>query len=105
MQAEIDKLIAAGHMEWAHLPAGVVAIPGVSVFWLKEHDLHAQGQVLKGRFCVNRKLAIEPLGGWETTAHVASTSQILTVIAIATELGLKMKQIDVTSAFSQVKLP
>jgi transposase InsO family protein len=105
MQAEIDKLVAAGHMEWAALPAGVVAIPGVGVFRLKQHDLHAQGELLKGRFCVNGKFAEEPLGGWETAAHVASTSQILAVIAVATDLGLKMKQIDVTSAFSQVKLP
>ena len=60
---------------------------------------------MKGRFCVNGRLAKEPLGGWETTANVASTSQILTVLAIATDLGLKMKQIDVTSAFTQVKLP
>ncbi len=38
MQAEIDKLITAGHIELAHLAAGVVAIPGLGVFRLKQHD-------------------------------------------------------------------
>ncbi len=36
---------------------------------------------------------------------MATNAQIFTVIAIATELGLTMKQIDVKSAFTQVKLP
>jgi hypothetical protein len=53
MQAEMDKLIAAGHMEWADLPVGMVAVPGV--FHLKEHDLHAQGVLLKARMCFNCK--------------------------------------------------
>jgi hypothetical protein len=88
MQAEIDKLVAAGHMEWAALLAGVMAIPGVGVFQLKQHDLHAQGELLKGSFCVNGKFGEER----ETAAHVASTSQILAVIAVATDLGLKLKQ-------------
>jgi hypothetical protein len=35
MQAEIDKLITAGHMEWADLPAGEIAIPAFGVFRLK----------------------------------------------------------------------
>ena len=72
MQAEMDKLIAAGHMEWAELLKGVMVIPGVGVFLLKQHDIHVQGQVLKGSFFVNCKLAEEPLGGWETSAHVTS---------------------------------
>ena len=105
MLAEIDKLIQAGHVEWAELPAGEVVLPGVGVFRLKQHDLHAQGEVLKARFCCNGKQAVAPLGGWESTANVATNAQILTVIAIATELGMHMKQIDVKSAFTQVKLP
>jgi hypothetical protein len=48
----MDKLIAAGHMEWADLPAGMVAVPGVGVFRLKEHDLHAPGVLLKA-ICVS----------------------------------------------------
>jgi hypothetical protein len=105
MQAEMDKLIAAGHMEWADLPAGMVAVPGVGVFRLKEHYLHAQGVLLKARMCFNCKQAEPPPGGWGTTANVASFTQILMVIAVATDLGLKMKQIDVKSAFTQVALP
>ena len=105
MQAEINKLLTSGHAEWADLPPGEVAIPGVGVFRMKQHDIHAQGEHLKARLCFNGKQAVAPLGGWESTANVASTAQILTVIAIATELGLKMKQIDVKSAFTQVKLP
>ncbi len=105
MQAEMDKLIAAGHMEWADLPAGIVAVPGVSVFRLKEHDLHAQGVLLKARMCFNGKQAEPPPGGWETTVNVALITQILMVIAVATDLGLKMKQIDVKSVFTQVALP
>jgi hypothetical protein len=105
MQAEIDKLLASGHAEWAHLPPGEVAVPGVGVFRMKQHDIHAQGENLKGRMCYNGKQAIKPPGGWETSANVASNAQILTVIAIATELGLTLKQINVKSAFTQVKLP
>jgi hypothetical protein len=105
MQAEIDKLLAAGHAEWADLPPGEVAVPGVGVFRMKQHDIHAQGENLKGRLCYNGKQANAPPGGWESTANVATNAQILTVIAIATELGLTMKQIDVKSAFTQVKLP
>ena len=105
MQAEINKLVSSNHAEWATLPAGEVAIPGVGVFRKKQHDIHAQGEVLKARLCLNGKQADAPPGGWESTANVASTAQILTVIAIATELGLTMKQIDVRSAFTQVKLP
>ena len=105
MQAEIDKLIAAGHMEWADLPAGEIAIPAVGVFRLKSHDLHAQGELLKARMCLNGKQTDAPPGGWESTANVATIAQILTVIAIATDLGLTLKQIDVKSAFTQVKLP
>jgi hypothetical protein len=105
MQAEIDKLLASGHAEWADLPPGEVAVPGVGVFRMKQHDIHAQGENLKARFCFNGKKTPAPPGGWESKANVATNAQILTVVAIATELGLKMKQIDVKSAFTQVKLP
>ncbi len=105
MQAEIDKLITAGHMEWADLPAGEIAIPAVGVFRLKSHDIHAQGKLLKARMCLNGKQTDAPPGGWESTANVATIAQILTVIAIETDLGLTLKQIDVKSAFTQVKLP
>ena len=107
MQGEIDKLVAAGHAEWSHLPKSEVAVPGVGVFRLKAHDIHnAQKENLKARMCYNGKQAAnEPSGGWESSANVASIAQILTVIAIATDLGFKMKQIDVKSAFTQVKLP
>ena len=105
MQAEIDKLLAAGHAEWAELPAGEVAIPSVGVFRLKQHDLHADGEVLKARLCCNGQQAESSQPeGWETTANVASVAQILVIIAIATDLGLSLKQIDVKSAFTQVKL-
>jgi hypothetical protein len=67
--------------------------------------LHAQGVLLKARMCFNCKQAEPPPGGWETTANVALIMQILMVIAVATDLGLKMKQIDVKSAFTQVALP
>ncbi len=53
MQAEVDKLLDAGHAEWADLPEGEVAIPCVGVFRLKQHDLHAGGTRLKGSICVN----------------------------------------------------
>jgi hypothetical protein len=58
MQAEMDKLIAAGHMEWADLPEGMVAVPGVGVFRLKEHDFHGQGVLLKARMCFNCEQAL-----------------------------------------------
>jgi hypothetical protein len=31
----------------------MVAVPGVGVFRLKEHDLHAQGVLLKAHMCFN----------------------------------------------------
>lgn len=104
MQAEIDKLTSAHHARWEHLPPGEIAIPSVGVFRVKEHDLHAGGHTLKARFCANGQAVVEPPGGWDSTANVASYSQILTVLAIATQLGLKLAQIDVKSAFTQVKL-
>ncbi len=91
MQAEIDKLLASGHAEWAHLPQGKVAVQGVGVFRMKQHDIYAQGKNLKGCFCYNGKQAIKQPGGWDTSVNVASNEQILTVIAIATELGLTLK--------------
>jgi hypothetical protein len=105
MQAEIYKLLASGHAESADLLPGEVAVPGVGVFRMKQHDIHAQGENLKARLCYNGKKTPAPPGGWESQANVATNAQILTVIAIATELGLKLKQIDVKSAFTQVKLP
>ena len=106
MQTEIDKLTDAGHAEWAHLPPGQVTIPSVGVFRVKSHDLHSDvaGNVLKARFCANGQAVQVPPGGWDSTANVASCSQLLTVIALAAQLGLNLMQIDVKSAFTQVKL-
>ena len=70
-------------MEWAALPAGVVAISDVCVFRLKQHVMHADGELLKGRFRVNGKQAGKLLGGWGTTVHVATNSQILIVLVKA----------------------
>ena len=104
MQAEIDKLTSAGHARWEHLPPGEVSIPSVGVFRVKMHDLHEGGRSLKARFCANGQKAESPSGGWESTAYVASYSQLLTVVALATQMDLKLAQIDVKSAFTQVKL-
>ena len=104
MQGEIDKLTSAGHARWEHLPDGEIAIPSVGVFRVKFHDLHSGGHTLKARFCANGQMAHAPSGGWDSTANVSSCSQILTVIAIAAQLRLKLRQIDVKSAFTQVKL-
>ena len=105
MQAEIDKLTSAGHARWEHLPPGEIAIPGVGVFRVKTHDMHnAEGTVLKARFCADGTAVQEPSGGWDRTANVASYSQLLTVIAIATHYGFGLAQIDVKSAFTQVAL-
>jgi hypothetical protein len=106
MEGEMNKIIDAGHARWENLPSGEIAIPSVGVFRLKAHDLHNEGggYTLKARFCANGQAAESPPGGWEATANVASVSQILTVLAIANELNLKTKQMDVRSAFTQVKL-
>lgn len=104
MQAEIDKLLSNGHARWEALPPGKIALPSVGVFRIKQHDLHAGGYTLKARFCANGQAVDQaPPGGWESIANVASCSQILTVIAIAAQLGLQLAQIDVKSAFTQVK--
>jgi hypothetical protein len=76
----------------------------VGVFRVKYHDLHAGGYTLKARFCANGQAVDAPPGGWESTANVASCTQILTVIALAVQLDLDLAQIDVKSAFTQVKL-
>jgi Reverse transcriptase (RNA-dependent DNA polymerase) len=102
MQKEIDKLTDAGHARWEHLPPGEVAIPSVGVFRVKSHDLH--GTSLKARFCANGQAVEAPPGGWDSKADVASCSQILTVIALATLFKMSLAQIDVKSAFTQVKL-
>ena len=104
MQAEINKLTDAKHARWEHLPPGEVAIPSVGVFRVKLHDLHTGGHTLKARFCANGQMAESPPGGWESTASVASYSQLLTVIALAAQMNLHLAQIDVKSAFTQVKL-
>jgi hypothetical protein len=107
MQAEIDKLTSANHARWEHLPKGEVSIPAVGVFRIKSHDLHhgQPGQtVLKARFCADGTKVQEPEQGWDCSANVASYSQLLAVIAIATEHGLDLAQIDVKSAFTQVAL-
>ena len=104
MQAEIDKLTSAGHARWERLPPGEVAIPSVGVFRVKMHDLHHGGHTLKARFCANGQAVSAPPGGWDASATVASSSQLLTVIALATQMDLQLAQIDVKSAFTQVKL-
>jgi hypothetical protein len=104
----------AGRMEWADLLAGMVAVPGVGVFRLKEHDLHVQGMLLKANMCFNGKQTA--LGGWqaepppaggrplsEGCVHYANSDGLCR--SVAADLGLKMKQIDVKSAFTQVALP
>ena len=106
MQKEIDKLLQEG-MRWEALPPGEIAIPSVGVFRVKMHDLHegSSGEpTLKARFCANGQAAAVPSGGWESTATVASYSAILQVVAIAAHYGMEMAQIDVKSAFTQVKL-
>jgi hypothetical protein len=77
MQAEIDKLVAAGNMEWATSLAGVMAIPGVGVFRLKQHDLRAQGELLKGSFCVDGKFAEKLLLMWPQCCRFWLLSQLL----------------------------
>ena len=107
MEKEINKLLDGNNMRWEHLPPGEVAIPSVGVFRIKLHDLHSGGggePVLKARFCANGQQAETPFGGWDSTATVASYSSILQVVAIATQLKMKLSQIDVKSAFTQVKL-
>jgi len=104
MQNEIDKLLSNGHARWESLPPGEIALPSVGVFCIKQHDLHSGGYTLKARFCANGQAIDPPPGGWESAAQVASCSQILTVVAIAAQLGMQLAQIDVKSAFTQVKL-
>ena len=104
MNDEINKQFAAGG-GWDYLPEGATLEKSIGVCRLKQHDLHGGAGEIKARFCVNGKQTEVPSGGWETTANVASVAQILTVIAIANERDMKLKQIDVKSAFTQVKLP
>jgi hypothetical protein len=105
MTGELNKILDAGHARWESLPPGEIAIPSVGVFRIKSHDLHTDGGYhLKARFCANGQWAESPSGGWEATANVASISQILALLAIATELNFFLAQMDVRSAFTQVKL-
>ena len=93
MQGEIDKLLSNNYARWEFLPPGEIALPSVGVFRIKQHDLHAGGYTLKARFCANGKMIYTPPEGWDGTAQVASCAQILTIIAIAAQMGLQLAQI------------
>jgi hypothetical protein len=106
MNEEIRKLVKAGHARRhrnlpEHISPENVFHP-VGVFKQKTHDMHTQGgHNLKGRICLDGG---GHEGGWETSANVATTCQILMIFAIAVAFGDKLMQLDVKSAFTQVKL-
>ena len=106
---EMDKLTAMGKGERHHAiprnadPKSIVQ--SVGVFKLKLHSLHSKGPELKARYCVNGNKRLIERDAWEVTAHVASNAKLKFIIALSASSEWSLIQIDVKSAFTQVRLP
>jgi hypothetical protein len=108
MNIEIRKLSEACHVRrHKKLPKDVKpknVFNPVGVFREKSHDMHSStGSSLKGCLCIDGGERARD-GGLETTANVATATQILIILALAVSDGDKLVQMDVKSAFTQVKL-